>query len=139
MFVVSESPINREDLVNSVESPEAGAIAIFDGVVRNNSEGNKVLRMEYEAHQNMVEKMMRDLADETKKKFPVLAISMQHRTRMLEIGESSVLIAVSSAHRGDAFQACRYVIDTLKVTFPIWKKEYFEKGSDWVEGTPVKV
>ena len=139
MFVVSDLPINREELVKSVESHEAGAIAVFDGVVRNNADGKKVLRMKYEAHKEMAETMMKELADKTMKKYPVLGVAMQHRTGMLEIGDSSVTIAVSSAHRAEAFEACRYVIDTLKVTLPIWKKEYFEEGSDWVEGTPVKV
>lgn len=139
MFVVSDLPINREELVKSVESQEAGAIAVFDGVVRNNADGKKVLRMEYEAHKEMAENMMKELAEKTMKKYPVLGVAIQHRTGMLEIGESSVTIAVSSAHRAEAFEACRYVIDTLKVTFPIWKKEYFEEGSNWVKGTPVKV
>ena len=139
MFVVSDLPINREELVKSVESHEAGAIAVFDGVVRNNADGKKVLRMKYEAHKEMAENMMEELAEKTMKKYPVLGVAIQHRTGMLEIGESSVTIAVSSAHRAEAFEACRYVIDTLKVTLPIWKKEYFEEGSDWVEGTPVKV
>lgn len=139
MFSVSDLPINREELVNAVESPEAGAIAIFDGVVRNNADGKKVLRMEYEAHKDMAENMMRKLADETIKKYAVLSVAMQHRTGLLEIGESSVIIAVSSAHRAEAFEACRYVIDTIKVTLPIWKKEYFDDGSKWVKGTTVKV
>lgn len=139
MFVVSDQIINREDLVKEVECPEAGAIAIFDGVVRNNAEGKKVLRMEYEANKEMAEKMMKELADETMKKYPVLGVAIQHRTGMLEIGESSIIIAVSSAHRAAAFDACRYLIDTLKVTLPIWKKEYFEEGSNWVKGTRVTV
>lgn len=139
MFVVSDMPINREDIVKKVESPEAGAIAIFDGVVRNNADGKIVLKMEYEANKEMAEKMMKELADESMKKYQILGIAMQHRTGMLEIGESSIIIAVASAHRAEAFDACRYLIDTLKVTLPIWKKEYFEEGPNWVKGTRVTV
>ena len=139
MFVVSEKPINQDELIVAVESPEAGAIAIFHGVVRNNADGKPVLRMEYEAHKEMAEQMMADLAKEINEKYSITNISMQHRTGMLEIGESSVIIAVSAPHRSAAFDACRYAIDTIKITLPIWKKEYFDDGEHWVEGNQVKI
>ncbi|KPK90083.1 hypothetical protein AMJ80_08905 [bacterium SM23_31] len=137
MFIVSEKQIVSKELIKAVENPEAGAIATFTGVVRNNDDGKTVLRMEYEAHKEMAEKLLAELGEEIKNKFPIIAIAMQHRVGMLEIGESSVMMAVSAAHRVDAFNACRYAIDKIKTTLPVWKKEYFENGSNWVKGTPV--
>jgi len=134
---ITDKPIISETLIKAVESPEAGAIATFNGVVRNNSGGKTVLKMEYEAHTEMVEQLLADLSREIKKKYDVIAVAIQHRIGTLEIGESSIMIAVSAPHRAEAFKACRYAIDTLKSTLPIWKKEFFEDGAGWVEGTPV--
>ncbi len=135
---ITDKPIDTERLMKSVESPETGAIITFNGVVRNNAEGKQVLRMEYEAHIDMAEKLMAELAEKIMSDFNITEITMQHRTGMLEIGESSVMIAVSAPHRVDAFDACRYAIDTIKETIPIWKKEYFQDGANWVDGTPIQ-
>lgn len=138
MLVISDTKIKEQDLIKAVENPAAGAIATFNGVVRNNANGKEVVRMEYEAHKEMAGIILEKLAAETKANYSILDIAIQHRTGMLEIGESSVMIAVSSAHRKAAFEACRYAIDRLKETLPVWKKEYFKDGSAWVEGTAVK-
>ena len=106
---------------------------IFSGVVRNQTDGRPVKYLEYEAHAPMAEVKMREIGRTVRSRWPgVRRIAMLHRTGRLEIGEASVLIAVSAAHRGDAFEACRYAIDTLKRTVPVWKKEHFEDGEVWV-------
>ncbi len=135
---ITDKPIDSGTLIKAVESPEAGAVVTFNGVVRNNSGGRDVLRMEYEAHTEMAEQLMADLSHVIKRKFNIIAIALQHRTGILEIGESSIMIAVSAPHRAEAFKACRYAIDTVKSTLPVWKKEFFKDGSSWVEGTTVK-
>ena len=134
---ITDKPINSDTLIKAVESPEAGAVVTFNGVVRNNSANRTVIRMEYEAHTEMAEKLMDDLSHVIKRKFDIKAVALQHRIGTLEIGESSIMIAVSAPHRAEAFEACRYAIDTLKSTLPIWKKEFFVDGTDWVEGIPV--
>ena len=138
MNLITDKPIETERLIKSVESPGAGAIITFNGLVRNNAEGKQVLRMEYEAYTKMAEKLMAELIEKIMSDFNITGITMQHRTGMLEIGESSVMIAVSAPHRVDAFDACQYAIDTIKETIPIWKKEYFQDGVSWVEGTPIQ-
>jgi molybdopterin synthase catalytic subunit/molybdopterin converting factor small subunit len=124
------------DVVPPLERPEDGAIVIFDGIVRNHSRGRKTRYLEYEAYEAMALKMMEELAGQALAKFPVRNVALVHRLGHLEIGESSVLIAVFSAHRGAAFDACRWMIDTLKKTVPIYKKEYFEDGAVWADGEP---
>lgn len=124
------------DIVPPMERPEDGAIVIFDGIVRNHSRGRKTTYLEYEAYEAMALKVMEELADEARKKFPIRNVALVHRLGHLEVGESSVLIAVYSAHRAAAFEACRWLIDTLKKTVPIYKKEYFEDGAVWADGEP---
>ncbi|OLC00295.1 MAG: hypothetical protein AUH30_02915 [Candidatus Rokubacteria bacterium 13_1_40CM_68_15] len=117
----------------AVDHPGAGGIVVFSGVVRNETGGRPVKYLEYEAHAAMAEAKMREIGDAVHARWlGVKRIAMLHRVGRLEIGESSVLIAVSAAHRGDAFEACRYAIDTLKQTVPVWKKEHFEDGEIWV-------
>jgi molybdopterin synthase catalytic subunit len=116
--------------------PEDGAAVIFDGVVRNNTRGRRTLYLEYEAYEPMALQQMKSLAAEARERFAVRATSIVHRLGRLEIGETSVLIVVAAAHRGAAFEACRWIIDTLKKTVPIWKKEYFEDGAVWADGEP---
>ena len=128
--------IDPHQIVSAMERPEDGAIVIFDGIVRNNSRGRKTLYLDYEAYEPMALKQMEDLAEEALKKFPVRDVRIVHRLGRIEIGESSVFIAVASAHRAAAFDACRWLIDTLKKTVPIWKKEYFEDGAVWADGEP---
>jgi molybdopterin synthase catalytic subunit/molybdopterin converting factor small subunit len=111
-----------------------GAAVIFDGVVRDNSRGRRTLYLHYEGYEAMALKEMEALAVEARTRFGVRGVSIVHRLGRLEIGETSVLIVVAAAHRGVAFEACRWIIDTLKKTVPIWKKEYFEDGAVWADG-----
>ncbi len=125
-----------DDIVPPLERPEDGAVVIFDGVVRNHSRGRSTRYLEYEAYETMALRMMEKLAAQALENFPTRNVALVHRLGHLEIGESSVLIAVFSAHRGAAFDACRWLIDTLKRTVPIYKKEYFEDGAVWADGEP---
>ncbi len=115
---------------------EDGAALVFDGVVRNNSRGRRTLYLDYEAYESMAINEMEKLAQAALERFMVRDIRMVHRLGRLEIGESSIVIAVGSAHRAAAFDACRWLIDTLKKTVPIWKKEHFEDGAVWADGEP---
>jgi molybdopterin synthase catalytic subunit/molybdopterin converting factor small subunit len=124
------------DIVPPLERPEDGAIVIFDGVVRNHSRGRTTRYLEYEAYEPMALKVMEELVEQARKTFPIRNVALVHRLGHLDVGESSVLIAVYSAHRAAAFDACRWVIDTLKKTVPIYKKEYFEDGAVWADGEP---
>jgi len=124
------------NIVPRLERPEDGAVVIFDGIVRNHSRGRATLYLDYDAYEEMALKQMRSLAEEALSKFGVRNVALVHRLGRLEIGESSVFIAVFSAHRAAAFDACRWLIDTLKKTVPIWKKEHFEDGAVWADGEP---
>ncbi|OLC58111.1 MAG: hypothetical protein AUG14_12245 [Candidatus Rokubacteria bacterium 13_1_20CM_2_68_19] len=132
-YQVVTSPLSPDTAAAAVDHPGAGGIVVFSGVVRNETGGRPVKYLEYEAHSPMAEAKMREIGDTVHARWPgVKRVAMLHRVGRLEIGESSVLIAVSAAHRGDAFEACRYAIDTLKQTVPVWKKEHFEDGEIWV-------
>ena len=122
--------------LEKIKRPEDGAAVVFEGVVRNHSRGRRTLFLEYEAYEEMARKQMESLADESLAKFQIRDLALVHRLGRLEIGEISVLIVVASAHRAAAFEACRWLIDTLKRTVPIWKKEYFEDGAVWADGEP---
>jgi molybdopterin synthase catalytic subunit len=134
LFEVTSDPLDPERVVDHVRRDEAGAIALFYGIVRDNNQGRRVLYLEYDAYPEMAEKVMRDLADEIKARFPITDIAVQHRTGRLEIGETSLLVAVSSPHRREAFEACHAYVDRLKEAVPVWKKEVFEGGEEWIEG-----
>jgi molybdopterin synthase catalytic subunit len=138
MFSVVDRPIDEQAVARAVADPAAGGICTFSGVVRDNSRGKRVLYLEYEAYPEMAVKQMEVIAAEVRARWSVRQIAMVHRTGRLEIGEASVVIAVSSAHRGEAFEACRYAIDRLKQILPVWKKEVWEGGEYWVgwEGNP---
>ena len=126
-------PLSENDLVTAVEDPGAGAVVLFSGVVRDQTGGRRVKFLEYEAHAPMAVAKMREIAVAARQRYPgIRRLAIVHRVGRLEIGESSVLIAVSTAHRGEGFDACRFAIDTLKETVPIWKKEHFEDGEVWV-------
>jgi molybdopterin synthase catalytic subunit/molybdopterin converting factor small subunit len=130
---VTTEPLAERALVDAVEDPAAGAIALFSGVVRDQTGERCVKFLEYEAHAPMAEAKMREIAARVRQRWPeVRRVALVHRIGRLEIGESSVLIAVSSPHRRQAFEACQFAIDTLKETVPVWKKEYFEDGEVWV-------
>ena len=131
---IIRSPILIEPLVSQLQQPEDGAVVVFDGIVRNHSQGRKTLYLEYEGYEPMALKKMREIEEIARNRWPVNRIGIVHRLGRLEIGEASVVIVVTSAHRKVAFEACQYIIDTLKKTVPIWKKEFFADGEVWVEG-----
>jgi len=128
--------IDGQRILDGIKDAEDGAVSVFDGIVRNNTHGRKTLYLDYEAYEEMALKQMDQLAGEAIDKFGVRDVRMVHRLGRLEIGETSVFIAVASAHRAAAMDACRWLIDTLKKTVPIWKKEYFEDGAVWADGEP---
>jgi len=127
-------PIDPEPLIRHVRAPEDGAIVTFDGFVRNQSHNRSTLYLDYEAYESMALSKMREIAAELHEKYRIHRVAIVHRLGRLEIGETSVFIAVSAPHRAAAFDACRFAIDTLKRTVPIWKKEYFEDGAIWADG-----
>ncbi len=129
-------PIPTEKIAASLRQGADGAVVVFDGMVRNNTRGRRTLYLIYEAYEEMALAQMRSLAHEARTKFGVRDVALIHRLGQLAIGETSVLIVVASAHRAAAFDACRWLIDTLKKTVPIWKKEHFEDGAVWADGEP---
>lgn len=132
MFRVVRAPLDMQELVRYVTDPSAGAIATFIGTTRNNNEGRKVIALDYDAYPEMAEKELRRIGDDAKKKWNIERMAIVHRIGPVEITEASVMIAVSAAHRDDAFQACRFAIEEIKKTVPIWKKEVFEGGEVWI-------
>jgi MoaE-MoaD fusion protein len=128
--------INTQSVLASIKQPADGAAIVFEGVVRDNTRGRHTLYLDYEAYEEMALKQMDELADRARAQFPIRDVAIVHRLGRLQVGEASVLIVVASAHRAAAFDACRWLIDTLKRTVPIWKKEYFEDGAVWAEGEP---
>ena len=132
MFEITDQPISLESLVNTVTRPSSGAIATFLGVVRERTRGRQVRYLEYEAYREMAIPKMREIAEEIRRKWEVDEIAMVHRIGHLQIGEASVAIAVSAPHRHQALAACAYAIDRLKETVPIWKKEVWTDGEEWV-------
>src|SRR5713226_1691523 len=134
IYQLVRAPIGTEQIVSHLKTPEDGAVVVFDGIVRNNSGGRATLHLDYEAYEPMALRKMREIGAEIRAKFPIHRIAMIHRLGRLEIGETSILIAISSPHRRAAFDACRIAIDSFKRSVPIWKKEYFQDGSAWAEG-----
>lgn len=128
--------IDAEALVAAAKRGEDGAVVVFDGIVRNHSRGRRTLHLDYEAYEEMAVRQMRELANQARGRFGVRQVTSFHRLGRLEIGETSILIVVASAHRSAAFEACRWLIDTIKKTVPIWKKETFEDGAVWAPGDP---
>jgi molybdopterin converting factor subunit 1 len=129
-------PIDSASLVRNIKQGEDGAVVVFDGIVRNHTRGRRTLFLVYEAYPEMALRQIQALAEQAIALHGVRQVAMVHRLGRLEVGETSVLIAVSSAHRAQAFEACRWLIDTLKKTVPIWKKEHFEDGAVWADGEP---
>ena len=118
----------------STASPEDGALCVFTGVVRNHNDGKSVLYLEYEGYEEMVVSIFREIETEAREKFGVTSVRIVHRLGRMEIGDTSVAVAAASPHRKEAFEACRFAIDTLKHKAPIWKKEFYADGSSWLEG-----
>lgn len=133
---ITDEVIPSEEIVAGMKTGPDGAVCVFDGIVRDNSRGRKTLHLDYEAYREMALEQMRGLATEAVERFGVRDVALLHRLGRLVIGETSVLVVVVSAHRAAAFDACRWLIDTLKKTVPIWKKEQFVDGSVWVDGEP---
>jgi molybdopterin synthase catalytic subunit len=136
-FTVRPDPLDLSDVVSQVSDPAAGAVATFIGTTRTHSRGRTVVHLEYDAYPEMAEAEMARIAEAIRGRHEVLHVAIAHRTGHVPIGEASVIIAVSAAHRGAAMDACREAIDTLKQTVPVWKKEVFEGGEEWIgrEGT----
>ncbi len=134
LIILTHEPLNRDALIAEVSHPSVGGIVVFEGVVRDNARGKQVRYLEYEAYEEMAEQQIHAIIVEAQQRWGVERVAVAHRFGRLEIGEASVLIVVASPHRGEAFEACRYIIDILKKTVPIWKKEVATNGEEWVEG-----
>jgi molybdopterin synthase catalytic subunit len=132
MFRVTDRPLNLQELVDFVTDPEAGAIATFVGTTRNNNEGRRVIALDYDAYPEMAEKELRRIGEEASEKWQLCRMAVVHRIGPVQITQASVIIAVSSAHREAAFGACRFAIEEIKKTVPIWKKELYEGGELWI-------
>jgi len=132
MFRVTHEAIDLSELVRYVTDAEAGAIATFIGTTRNNNEGRRVIALDYEAYPEMAEKELARIGDDARKQWAICRMAILHRLGPVRIGEASVIIAVSSAHRDAAFAASRFAIEEIKKTVPIWKKEVFEGGEVWI-------
>lgn len=135
-IALTRDPINAEQYVAAAKRGEDGAVVVFDGIVRNNSRGRSALHLDYEAYEEMAAKQMDELGREACTRFGVRHVTVVHRLGRLLVGETSVLIVVASAHRAQAYEASRWLIDTLKKTVPIWKKETFVDGAVWADGDP---
>jgi molybdopterin synthase catalytic subunit len=131
---ITRSRIPNAEIAAQVRTDADGAVATFDGCVRNHSHGRTTLYLEYEAYEAMALAKMQEIAAHIHSNYAIRRVAMVHRLGRLEVGETSVFVAVSAAHRAAAFDACRYAIDTLKKTVPIWKKEFFSDGAVWADG-----
>ena len=132
MIAITHNELDVQQVVSHVRHPGAGAIATFVGTTRDNTAGRRVLRLDYEAYRPMADNQLRRVADEMRERWDLTGVAIYHRLGSLEIGEASLVVAVSSAHRKEAFEACQYSIDRIKQIVPIWKKEFFEGGEVWV-------
>lgn len=133
---ITNAAINTAQVVASIKAGPDGAVCVFDGIVRNNTRGRETLHLDYEAYEAMALQQMEGLVAEAISRFGVRDVALVHRLGRLQVGETSVLVAVASVHRGAAFDACRWLIDALKKTVPIWKKEQFVDGAVWANGEP---
>ena len=134
MLKVTEAPLSLDEAYEAVRRPDCGAVGIFLGTVRNHHDGKKVKSLSYSAFKEMAEKEFAKIAAEAAQRWEIGAVYIAHRTGQLEIGDASVVIAVSAPHRAAAFEACRHAIETLKKLAPIWKEEFYETGKAWVSG-----
>lgn len=136
MILVTDKTLDTQAIISSVEAPEGGAVIVFIGTVRNATKGKEVLKLEFEAYEPMATYELIKIVDMAKTKWPIIKATVHHRTGLLNIGDVPVVIAVSTPHRAAGFEACQYIIDTLKESVPIWKKEFFEDGEVWVAAHP---
>ena len=140
LFVVTREPLDPQRVTALVQRDESGAVVLFSGVARNTSEGRRVVALEYDAYPEMALSKLREVADDVRARWPITGIAIHHRIGRLEIGEASLLVAVSAAHRREAFEACHYAVDRVKETVLVWKKEIWDDGDGaWVAGHPVDV
>jgi molybdopterin synthase catalytic subunit len=131
---LTRDPLQRENLIARIAHPSVGGIVVFEGVVRDNARGKQIRYLEYEVYVEMAEQQIRAIIEEARERWQIERVAVAHRFGRLEIGEASVIIVVATPHRSEAFEACRFIIDTLKTTVPIWKKEVATNGESWVEG-----
>lgn len=136
MIVITDKPLHIQSIIDSVASPNGGAVNVFIGTVRNSTKGKEVKRLEFEAYEPMATKELAKIVEEAEEKWPILKVAVHHRVGVLDISDVPVVIAVSTPHRAAGFEACQFIIDTLKQTVPIWKKEIFEDGEVWVAAHP---
>jgi molybdopterin synthase catalytic subunit len=134
LFEITTAPISVDEVSRRVSSPAVGAVVSFAGIVRGTNAGRQVRYLEYEAYPEMAEPTLAQIAEEIKARWPVEKVAIVHRVGRQDVGDTSVVIAVASAHRQGAFEAGRYAIDRIKEIVPVWKKEYFEGGEAWIEG-----
>jgi len=136
MIFITEAPIDTQAVIEAVQADGAGAINVFIGTVRNQTQAKPVTQLDFEAYDSMAVKKMQEIADQASEKWPIQKVAIVHRKGCLQIGEAAVVIAVSTPHRKASFEACEFIIDTLKQVVPIWKKEIFEDGAVWVAAHP---
>ena len=133
---IQKTALNLTACVNKLTHPASGGVAVFIGTTRNHTDGRKVLRLEFEAYHKMALTEMKQIAENASQKWPISGILIYHREGIVKAGQTAVIIVAAAERRDAAFQACRYAIDTLKKTVPIWKKEVFEDGAEWVTPHP---
>ncbi|MBD0258930.1 MAG: molybdenum cofactor biosynthesis protein MoaE [Cytophagales bacterium] len=136
MIAITDQPIDVDAAIAAAQSERAGAVNVFIGTVRNHAVRRTVVRLEYEAYDKMALKKMEEVAAEARRRWPVEKAAIVHRKGVLQIGEVAVVIAVSTPHRRESFEACQYIIDTIKQVVPIWKKEVYENGETWIAAHP---
>lgn len=136
MIAITDQPLNPQLLIDRVSSSGAGAVNVFIGTVRDQTKGKKVVKLEYEAYDAMAVAEMEKIANAAREQWPIEKVAIHHRKGELHVGDLAVIVAVSTPHRLASFQACQFIIDTLKQTVPIWKKEIFEDGEVWVAAHP---
>ena len=136
MIEITTNPIDRNKVIKAAEAQEAGALNVFIGTVRSKTSDKKVIRLDYECYEPMAKKEIEKIIEAANSKWPILKVAISHRTGILKIGEDAVVLAVSTPHRKESFEACQFIIDSLKQTVPIWKKEIFEGGEEWISAYP---
>jgi molybdopterin synthase catalytic subunit len=134
LISITADPLDPQPFIEHVRRDESGAVALFLGVVRNQNLGRRVLHLEYDVYPQLAEKKLRQIAEEIMSRWPISDIAIAHRTGRLEVGETSLVVAVSSPHRREAFDACQHAVNRIKEVAPIWKKEVWEGGEAWIEG-----
>lgn len=136
MIVITHNTIDIQNVIHSAESADAGAVNVFIGTVRSKTDEKKVIKLEYEAYEPMAILELKKIIEMAKEKWNLKGWAISHRVGLLGVGDVAVVVAVSTAHRKESFEACQFIIDSLKQTVPIWKKEIFEGGEEWVSAHP---